>query len=53
MTNQITRDIAANIRNNFYSICDEYSNISTKKQLSFCISWVDKFLVVDEEFLGF
>ena len=53
MTNQIIRDITANIRNNLYSIiCDEYTDISNKEQLSFCIRWVDKFLVVHEEFLG-
>ena len=47
-------DIAVNIRNNFYSIiCDEYTDISNKEQLSFCIRWVDKFLVAHEEFLGF
>ena len=53
MANQINRDITANIRNNFYSICDEYTYISNKEQLSFCILWVDKFLVAHEEFLGF
>ena len=54
MANQITRDITANIRNNFYSIiCDEYTDILNKQQLPFCIPWVDKFLVVHEEFSGF
>ena len=34
MANQITGDITANIRNNFYSIrCDEYTDISTKEKL--------------------
>ena len=33
MANQITRDITANIRNNFYSTkCDEYTDISNKEQ---------------------
>ena len=32
MANQITRDITANIRNNFYSIiCDEYTDILNKE----------------------
>ena len=54
MANQMTRDITANIRNNFYSIIrDEYTDISSKEQSSLCIRWVDKFLVVQEEFLGF
>ena len=53
MVNQITRDITAN-RNNFFSIiCDEYTDISNREQLSFCIRWVDKFLVVHREFLRF
>ena len=42
IANQITRDIIANIRNNIYSIiCDEYTEISNKEQLSFGILWVD------------
>ena len=54
MANQITRDITANIRDNFYSIiCDEYTGISDKEHFSFCIRWVDKFLVTHEELLGF
>ena len=54
MANQITRDITANIRNNFYSIiCDEYTDISNKEQLSFCTRWVREFLVAHEKFLGF
>ena len=54
MANQITSDIAANIGNNFYSIiCDEYTEISNKEQLSFCIHWVDKFFVTHKEFLEF
>ena len=56
MANQITRHITANIRNNFYSkICDceKYTDIWNKEQLSFCIRWVDKFLVAHEEFFGF
>ena len=53
MANQITRNITANIRNNLYSIiCDEYTDISNKEQLSFFIRWVDKFLVAHKEFLG-
>ena len=53
-SNQITCDITANIRNNFYSIiCDEQSDIQNKEQLSFCIRRVDKFLVAHEEFFGF
>ena len=54
MANQITSHIAANIGNNFYSIIsDKYREISNKKQLSFCIHWVDKFFVTHKEFLEF
>ena len=38
----------------FYSIiCDKYTDISNKGQLSFYIRWVDKFLVTHEKVLGF
>ena len=38
MTNQIARDITANIRNNIYLlICDEYTDLSNKEQLLFFI----------------
>ena len=54
MANQITLDTTANIRNNLYSvICNKYTDILNKEQLSFCIRWVDKFIVAPEEFLGF
>ena len=54
MANRITRDITANIQNNFHSIiCDKYTDISNKEQVSFCICWVDKFPAAHEEFLGF
>ena len=54
MANQIIHDRTANMRSNFYSIIrDEYTGMSNKEQLSFCIHWVDKFLVEHEKFLGF
>ena len=34
-------------------MCDEYTNISNKEQLSFCIRWVDKQLQVHEDVIGF
>ena len=51
MANQIIRYITANILNNFYSIISVIKN--SKKQLSFCIRWVDKFRVSHKQFLGF
>ena len=53
MANQITRDITTNICNNYPIVCDDYTDISNKDQLSFCMHRVDKFLVEYEEFLGF
>ena len=54
MANQTTRHITANIWNNFYLIiCDKYTDISNREQLSFCIRWVDNFLAVHEKFLRF
>ena len=53
MANQKIRDIIANIRKNFYSIMwEEYTDISNKELLSFCIRWNDNFLVSHEGFLG-
>ena len=37
----------------FAVMCDEYTDISNKQQLSFCIRWVDEALNSHEDFLGF
>ena len=34
-------------------ICDKYTDISNKEQLTICIRWVDKELEAHEDFLGF
>ena len=34
-------------------ICDEYTGLANKEQLSFCIRWVDNLFNSYEEFLGF
>ena len=54
MAHQIVRDISENIRNSFYAIiCDEYTDVSNKEQLTFCLRWVDDCFNIREEFLGF
>ena len=34
-------------------MCDEYTNVSNKDELTFCMRWVDNDVEVSEEFLGF
>lgn len=54
MAHQIVRDISEKIRDSFYAIiCDEYTDVSNKEQLTFCLRWVDNCFNVQEEFLGF
>ena len=54
MANHVTRDLVAEISSGFFSIiCDEYTDISNKEQLTICIRWVDKELEAHEDFLGF
>ena len=43
MANHVTRDLVSEISSGFFSIiCDEYTDISNKEQLTICIRWVDK-----------
>ena len=55
MANHVIRDLKkSDIRGGFFSIiCDEYTDISNKEQLTICIRWVDKELQAHEDFLGF
>ena len=54
MVRQIIRDICEKIQKSFYAIiCDEYTDISNKEQLTFCLRWVDDCFRLREEFLGF
>ena len=42
MANHVIRDVVSQIRGSFFSIiCDEYTDISNKEQLTICIRWVD------------
>ena len=41
-------------KNGFFAImCDEYTDVNNKEQLSFCIRTVNEQLIVDEAFLGY
>ena len=55
MSNQLLRKKLYDVNSNkFYSImCDEYTDISNKEQLSFCVRWVDNELNAHEDFLGY
>ena len=34
-------------------MCDEYTDVSNKQQLSMCVRWIDDSLNPHEDFLGF
>lgn len=54
MAHQILRDLANEIKDSYYAtICDEYTDISNKEQLTFCLRWVDDLFDIHEDFLGF
>ena len=54
MANHVIRDLVSEIKGGFSSIiCDEYTDISDKEQLTICIRWVDKEFEANEDFLGF
>ena len=54
MSAQVLRDLIQDIGNNHFSIiCNEYTDISNKKQLTLCLRWVDNDINAYEEFLGF
>ena len=54
MANHVIRDLVSELRGGFFSIiCDEYTYINNKQQLTICIRWVDKELEAHEDFFGF
>ena len=54
MSNQIMRNLLEPFRSCIFSVlCDEYTNVSNKEQLTFCIYWVNNDLEVSEKSLGF
>ena len=53
MSNQVMSKLLESVGVNFYSImCDEYTDISSKEQLSFCFRWVNDNLGMFGKFLG-
>ena len=54
MANEIIRDLVGEIGENYFSIiCDEYTDISNKEQLTFCLRRVNSNLDAYEDFIGF
>lgn len=54
MANQTTRDLVSEIRKNYFSlICDEYTDINNKEQLTICLRWIDDNLEAHKDFIGF
>jgi len=55
MSQQIIRTIVSKINHgkHYALICDEYTDISNKEQLSLCLRWVDEDLNIKEDFIGF
>ena len=54
MANYLIRDLVSEICDGFFSIiCDEYTYISNKEQLTICIRWADEQLEAHEDFFGF
>ena len=53
MANYVIRDLVLEIRGGFFSIiCDEYTDIRNKEQLTICIRWVDDQLEAHEDRCG-
>ena len=53
MAHQILRDLTDELRDSLYAtICDEYTDISNKEQLTLCLRCVDELFNIHEDFLG-
>ena len=54
MAHEIIRNMTKEMQDSFYAIiCDEYTDISNKEQLTICLRWVDEIFNIKEDFLGF
>lgn len=54
IAHKILCNLAEEIRSSFYAlICDEYTNISNKEQLTLCWRYIDGCFSVYEDLLGF
>ena len=50
IAHQILRDLADEMRDSFYAtICDKYTDISNKRQLTLCLRWVDEIFNIYED----
>ena len=54
ITHQILRNLTDEMKDSFYTtICNEYTDISNKEQLTLCSRWGDEIFNIQEDFLGF
>ena len=54
MANEVMRDLLRQIGDNYFSlICDEYTDVSNKEQLTLCLRWTDSDPGAHEDFIGF
>ena len=55
MVKQLLRKKLYDVNNSkmFSTMCDEYSDVWNKQQLSFCVQWVDEDINSNKDFLGF
>lgn len=55
LAGRVIQDLVSDIQKAifFAIICDEYTDISNKEQLTICIRWVDDSLDAHEDFIGF
>ena len=54
MAHEIVRDLSDEIRETiFATICDEYTDVSNKEQLTICLRWADDYLESHEDLIGF
>ena len=54
MAHEILRELSSDIQDSFFAtICDEYTDISNKEQLTLCLRWIDESFEVKEDFFGF
>lgn len=53
MADIVSREVVTSLDNSFSSIlCDEYTDVSNKEQLTLCVRRIDKELEAHEDFLG-
>lgn len=54
MAHQAVRDLAGEKKNSYFSlICDEYTDVYNKEQLTFCLRWIGENLEAQEDLAGF